>query len=131
MNTILVDTSVWINFFKGIDTRASVFLRDNMDQFVIATCPVIVQEVLQGVISDKQYTFLKNYFNGLAHLSGDSYLLANEAAQLYRQLRKAGITIRKPNDCLIAAYTLHHKVTLLHDDKDFDHISNHAQLNTL
>jgi len=130
MNTILVDTSVWVNFFKGIETRSSIFLKTNLNNFIIATCPVIVQEVLQGVVPEKEYTYLHGYFNELDHLQGDPYFLANEAAQLYRKLRKTGISIRKPNDCLIAAYALHHNMRLLHDDRDFEHIANYTDLNT-
>lgn len=128
MDIILVDTSVWINFFKGRSTKASLFLRNNIENFSIATCPVIVQEVLQGVVNDQQFARLKNYFDGLTHLTGDSYSLANEAAEIYRQLRKKGVTIRKPNDCLIAAYSMLHQVMLLHDDKDFNFIAEHTQL---
>lgn len=128
MDIILVDTSVWINFFKGNSTKSSLFLRNHIEDFNIATCPVIVQEVLQGVVNDQQFARLKNYFDGLTHLAGDSYNLANEAAELYRQLRKKGITVRKPNDCLIAAYATLHEVRLLHEDKDFDYIAAHTQL---
>jgi predicted nucleic acid-binding protein len=129
MNIILVDTSVWVNVFKGVETKASLILKNKSDDFVIATCPVIVQEVLQGVVSDQQYGKLSNYFKGLKQLNGDAYHLANEAAQLYRKLRKHGVTIRKPNDCLIAVYALSHNVKLLYDDRDFDFVSKYTELN--
>lgn len=130
MNTILVDTSVWINFFKGVETSSTLFLKANIDKFIIATCPTIVQEVLQGVISDKQFAVLESYFNGLKQLIGDQYELAREGARLYRSLRKKGVSIRKPNDCLIAAYALSSKVMLLHDDKDFLNIARYSDLQT-
>jgi predicted nucleic acid-binding protein len=129
MNTVLVDTSVWINIFKGIETKASLMLKNNSNNFIIATCPVILQEVLQGIVEDQRYIKLSRYFNGLEQLTGNPYQFANEAAQLYRTLRKNGVTVRKPNDCLIAVYALNHKVTLLYDDKDFDFIAKHTQLN--
>ena len=122
MDTILVDTSVWVNFLKGNTTRSVLFLKNNIENFIVATCPTVVQEVLQGVITDKEYKRLHQYFNSLMHLSGDQYIIAIEAAQLYRNLRKQGVTIRKPNDCLIAAFALHYKIPLLHDDRDFDFI---------
>lgn len=131
MNTILIDTSVWVNFLKGISTTATEFLRKNGDTFIIATCPVIMQEVLQGVVSDKQFAELTHYFKGFTQLNGDPYLLAQNAAQLYRELRKSGVTIRKPNDCLIASYALKHNLSILHDDRDFTQIAKYSSLITI
>src|ERR1700742_3650533 len=99
MQVVLVDTSVWINVFKGIETNASLFLKNNNENIVVATCPVVVQEVLQGVVSDRQFGEVSNYFARSINLRAHSYHYAREAANLYRTLRKRGITIRKPNDC--------------------------------
>lgn len=128
MDLVLVDTSVWVNYFKGIETPASLYLKGNLSNIIIATCPVILQEVLQGVISDKEFHKVNAYFNTLFPLAGNSYDFAYEAAQLYRSLRKQGITVRKPNDCLIAAYAIYYKITLLHDDRDFQVIAQHTSL---
>jgi len=131
MNTILVDTSVWINVFKGLETKSSLFLKHNNNDFIIATCPVIVQEVLQGIVSDQQYTHLANYFRALEHLPGDQYLLAEESAKMYRKLRKHGITVRKPNDCLIAMFAIKNDMVLLEDDRDFKMIAKYTSLKLL
>jgi len=131
MEIVLVDTSVWINVFKGIETKASVFLRDNDENILAATCPVIVQEVLQGIILDKDFYTTSSYFNKLVELSANGYSYARDAATLYRELRKKGITIRKPNDCLIAVYAIKHSVNLLHDDKDFTNIAAFSNLKTI
>ena len=130
MEAILVDTSVWINVFKGVATKASVFLRDNIDISVV-TCPVIVQEVLQGIVSDKDFNTVSAHFNNLGRVPAYGYFYALEAANLYRILRKKGITIRKPNDCLIAVYAIKNDVVLLHEDKDFDHIAAFSGLKTV
>ena len=131
MDIVLVDTSVWINFLKKVDTLATRYLENQIEEIVIATCPTVVQEVLQGVLIDNDYKSIKNYFDQLLLLDNDSYLLATEAAQLYRSLRKKGITIRKPNDCLIAAYALHHNTYILHEDKDFTYMAEYSDLKVI
>ncbi|HZY38015.1 MAG TPA: PIN domain-containing protein [Mucilaginibacter sp.] len=128
MDIVLVDTSVWINFFKAKDTASSLFLKNNLANIVIATCPVIIQEVLQGVLSDKEYKIVESRLNSLKKFVDDPYLLALDAAKLYREVRKSGFTIRKPNDCLIASYAIKNRVKLLHDDKDFHYIANNSNL---
>ena len=128
MDPVLVDTSVWINFFKARETKASLFLKNNLSNVIIATCPVILQEVLQGIVSDKDFTKINSHFNSLLRLVGNNYQLAHDAAVLYRELRKKGITVRKPNDCLIAVYAMHYNITLLEDDKDFQLIAQYSKL---
>jgi len=128
MDIVLVDTSVWINFFKGQETASSLFLKNNLANIIIATCPVIIQEVLQGVLHDKEFKKVSSYFNTLTRLTGNPYEMAHEAAALCRDIRKKGFTIRKPNDCLIATYALKNKVRLLHDDKDFHFIAMNSSL---
>lgn len=128
MDAVLVDTSVWINFFKARETKASLFLKNNLSNVIIATCPVILQEVLQGIVSDKDFTKINSHFNSLLRLVGNNYQLAHDAAVLYRELRKKGITVRKPNDCLIAVYAMHYNITLLEDDKDFQLIAQYSKL---
>jgi predicted nucleic acid-binding protein len=128
VDIVLIDTSVWINFFKARETKASLFLKNNLGNIIIATCPVILQEVLQGIVPDRNFSQVNSYFNTLTQFRGDPYELAHDAAKLYRQLRKKGITIRKPNDCLIAIYAIKNDVKLLHDDRDFDHIADNSNL---
>ena len=131
MNIILVDTSVWVNFFKGYTTPATEYLKSIISNTLIAVCPTIVQELLQGVVLDNDFLKTQNLFNELLQLKEDQYQLGIEAAMLYRKLRKEGITIRKPNDCLIAAYAIKNKVTLLHNDKDFEFIASKSELETI
>jgi len=131
VDIVLVDTSVWINFFKGKETDASLYLRNNLSNLIIATCPVIVQEVLQGIANDKEFNLIADYFNNFIQLVEDQYELAHSAAKLYRDLRKRGVSIRKPNDCLIAAYAMKNDLILLNDDKDFREIARHASLKTI
>jgi predicted nucleic acid-binding protein len=128
MDIYLVDTSVWINFFKAKETAASLFLKNNTSNIIIAVCPVIIQEVLQGVVKEKDFKSINDYFDNLLKLNGNPYTFAHDAAVLYRNLRTKGVTIRKPSDCLIAAYAIKHDITLLHDDRDFDLLAKHSSL---
>ena len=103
MKIVLIDTSVWIDFFSVNETPASNYLTENSSKIIIATCPIILQEVLQGVNNDIAFNQLKIYFNDFLQLNTDNhYHLSFQAALLYRDLSKKGITIREANDCLIA-----------------------------
>jgi predicted nucleic acid-binding protein len=128
MDIILVDTSVWINFFKGKQTPSSLHLKNNLGNIIIAVCPVVLQEVLQGITSEKDFRTVSVYFEGLLKLTEQPYDMAIEAAAIYRRLRAKGVTVRKPNDCLIAAYAIRNNIKLLHDNKDFDFIALHSNL---
>jgi predicted nucleic acid-binding protein len=132
MDLILIDTSVWINFFKGTETTSSLYLKRNLSNILIATCPVIVQEVLQGIANDKDFEQVKTNFSNFINLSANNpYTMAIQSANLYRKLRKKGVTIRKPNDCLITSYAINNSIPLLHDDQDFFNIAKHTDLKIL
>ncbi|MEI6708293.1 MAG: PIN domain nuclease [Methylococcales bacterium] len=127
---ILVDTSVWIDFFNGKDLPHVATLEFSIQQEVdIAICGVVLTEVLQGISNDKQYLLTQDYLQSLLMLEiKDAIWL--QAADIYRQLRKRGLTVRKTNDCIIAATALHYDCLLLHNDKDFATIALHYPLRT-
>ncbi len=91
-------------------------------------CPTIIQEILQGIKSDNQYEIVKNSLEGVRRLVLDPYVVAVDAAELYRSLRREGTTIRKSNDCLIAYYGIHFQIPGWHQDRDFDHIAEYSPL---
>ena len=116
---ITVDTSVWIDYFAGRET----WQIDRLRQFIqaeedLCVCGIIWTEILQGIRSEKEYHNVKTYFSDLLYLQ-TSKLTYIAAADLYRSLRKKGVTIRKSNDCVIAATCIHESIPLLHNDKDF------------
>ena len=125
---MLVDTSVWIDFFRGSDTpqsdRLEQALRDRAD---LALCGIILTETLQGIRDDAQYRRVRDYLQPLILLPMREPVFVR-AAQLYRHLRAQGITIRKTNDCIIAATAIIHAVPLLHHDRDFDQLQRHSTL---
>jgi len=125
---ILVDTSVWVDFFAGrnlphVDVLEQCIL-DNED---LALCGIILTEILQGVADDTTHRRVRRYLSPLIMLPMPETVFVR-AADIYRKLRKKGITIRKSNDCIIAATALEHHCQLLHNDKDFLPIAEYCSL---
>jgi predicted nucleic acid-binding protein len=118
---LLFDTSVWIDFFLGENSEEvqllTLCLQNDLPVYI---CPVIIHEVLQGIKSDLQFKKVKISFLALPVLNEDPVEAAIGAAEIYRQLRKKGITIRKSNNCLIAWYALKNSIQVVHRDRDFD-----------
>ncbi len=130
MEPILVDTSIWIDYIRQRDTDQvrllGKYLRlSDLNIYVTST---IIQEVLQGVHEDFLFNQVKRNMLALIMLKLDPVEAAIEAAQLYRTLRKKGVTIRKPNDCLIAHYAMFYDIPILHNDADFDQIARFTAL---
>jgi len=120
---ILIDTSVWIDFFNGIESDNTKIFSDYLENDLpIYICPVIIQEILQGIKLDKEYKQVKDYLFALNILNDDAIESALGAVKIYRKLRQKGITIRKSNDCLIAYYAMKYSLKILHQDRDFDNI---------
>lgn len=117
---LLVDSSVWIDRSRGAETDATryVDLREDLEE--IALTGVIYQEVLQGARSDRGYEVLREMLSAMLLLEPREWSTYEVAAILYRRARQAGFTIRKPNDCLIAAVALEHGALLVHNDRDFN-----------
>lgn len=125
----IFDTSVWIEFFKGNNsdqTRLLVYLLEN--DLPVYYCPVILQEVFQGIKKDSELEEVKEVFTVLNRLVDDPYQAATGAAEIYRELRKQGLTIRKSNDCLITWYAIKNSLEIVHNDRDFDVIQNNIEL---
>ena len=120
---ILVDTSVWVDFFAGRDlphvAKLEQFILDNED---LALCGIILTEILQGISDDTTYRRVRRDLTPLIMLPMLPAVFVS-AADIYRKLRKQGINIRKTNDCIIAATALEHHCQLLHNDKDFSPVA--------
>ena len=128
---MLVDTSVWIDFFAGRDTPQVQHLEQTiLDGGDIALCGIILTEILQGIRDDAQYRRVREHLQPLILLPMNEATFIH-AAELFRQLRKQGHTIRKTNDCIIAATAIEHGVPLLHNDRDFDSLSQYTELETI
>jgi len=86
-------------------------------------CPIIIQEVLQGIRSDRDFERVKSSLLAFPIVEWDPVEASLEAASVYRTLRKKGLTIRKSKDCLIAAYARYASLLILHIDRDFSRMA--------
>lgn len=125
---VLVDSSVWIDYFRGHVTRATDHLDRLLGQDLVVTGDLILAEVLQGFRHQHAFDLAKR-----ALLAVDVWPLAGQriclqAANNYRALRAAGVTPRKTIDGLIATWCIENDHALLHDDRDFDPFARHLGL---
>lgn len=130
---ILIDTSAWIEYFRGTGSSAAVEVRRLMstesDQVVM--CEPIATEILSGAVRDDTHAKLTDLVNGLPSLRIDDSVDFRSAAVIYRTARRTGKTIRSITDCLIAALAIRHGATLTHRDADFDVIAALTPLKSL
>jgi len=125
---ILVDSSVWIDYFNGSYTWQTNFLDSCLSRLPIVMGDLILIEVLQGFRSDRDYKMAHSFLSDLPFRQMGGYNVAIQSAHHYRTLRKAGITVRKTIDIIIATFCIIEGLPLLHDDRDFDPISVHFPL---
>jgi predicted nucleic acid-binding protein len=133
MQPTLFDTTIWVDFINGVENRQTQLLEQTIRQqpdFVLLN-PTILQEVLQGLRTEKDFNHIRNTLEAFPMLSPDWAEVSIQAAWLYFSLRKKGVTVRKSNDCLIAQTALYYDVLLVHRDSDFDLIARHTPLRTL
>ncbi len=117
---LLIDSSVWIDWLRGADTDAIRFVQQRQAQEELALTQMVYLEVLQGVRSDRQFNQTRRVLGAQTMLAPlDPLETFENAARLYRLARRAGLTIRKSGDCLIAAIALEQGALLVHNDRDF------------
>ena len=125
---IMVDSSVWIDYFNGRDTPETKQLDSLLGMKPIAIGDIILTEVLQGFRNDEDYKTAKKLLTSLTIFELLGEKMALKSADNYRQLRKQGITIRKTADVIIASFCIENKLSLLFSDKDFLPFIQHLQL---
>ncbi len=125
---VLVDTTVWIDFFSGRSlphVQALENLLINRED--ICTCGIVMTEVLQGIRIDAEFERTRDLFSNLIFLPM-RYSTFLRSAEIYRALRHKGISVRKPVDCMIASVALEHDIALLDNDRDFDPMEKHFRM---
>ena len=125
---ILVDSSVWIDFFRNKPTPQAEWLDRNLGIEGLVVGDLILAEVLQGFKDDKGFNEAKRLLGQLEQVNIGGADLAVEAARNYRRLRAAGLTVRGTVDVLIATRCLADGLRLLHSDRDFDAFEQHLGL---
>lgn len=125
---IIADTSIWIDYFNGIESEYTDALDAGLTEGIIAIGDIIFLEILQGFKSDKDYKLASKTLATLEQYEMFGHKQVIKAAENYRKLRKKGITIRKTNDVIIATFCIENKMPLLFLDKDFNPFVKHLGL---
>jgi len=128
---LLVDSTVFIDFFRGRETAQTSRLEQCFQNHdAICYCGFVLLEVLQGIRDEKELVTVKHQFENLIYLEDDRSTF-ELGATIYRELRRKGITIRNSIDCLIAATVIQHGVNFLENDRDYKFIDEHYPLNRI
>ena len=117
---VIVDTTVWVDYFKGVENPETDWLNTELDRQRLGLTDIILCEVLQGVRDDVVAKEVERRLVTLEVFNTGGVALALEAARNDRALRSRGHTVRKTIDCLIATFCLREHHLLLHRDRDFD-----------
>ena len=128
---VLIDTTVWVDFFAGRQlphvTALERLIKGRED---ICICSIILTEVLQGIREKNEFRKTKDLFNTMIFLPMP-YSVFLGAAEIYRTLRRKGITIRNSIDCMIGSVAIENDIILLHNDRDYIPIERHLGLKVL
>ena len=125
---IMVDSSVWIDYFAGKVTAEAEKLDSLLGEEPIATGDLILVEVLQGFRTDKNFAKARELLMSLNVLNMLNTTIALKSAANFRLLRKKGVTVRKTIDTIIATYCIENKLPLLYSDEDFQPFQQHLRL---
>jgi predicted nucleic acid-binding protein len=125
---IFVDSSVWIDYFRGRGTPQADLLDDLLGKEPLAVGDLVLAEVLQGFQTDRDFDHAKRLLASFQTVRVVDPEVAVQAARNFRFLRLKGVTVRKTIDSLIAARCLKDGMTLLHSDRDFEPFVTHLGL---
>lgn len=127
---LVVDSSVWIDFFNGHDAPAAELLGELLDhgEVRLVVPDLVLFEVLRGFRQEHELRAARQLMQGLEVEAAVDPELAVAAAEHYRQLRGRGHTVHSAVDVLVAAFCIERDYALLHDDRDFDAFELHRGL---
>jgi hypothetical protein len=128
---LVVDTSVWVDYFNGVENPQTDFLHSILDTTPILIGDLILAEVLQGFRHDQDFEKVRRALGKFIQASMVNPALAVQSARNYRFLRQKGITVRKTMDSLIATFCMENDHQLLHNDSDFDGYEEHLGLRVI
>ena len=128
---ILVDSSVWIDYFNGTATPQTDRLDALLGVEPLAIGDLIVVEVLQGFVDDKDFEQAKALLSSLVQVDIGGHDVAVQAGRHYRTLRALGVTVRKTIDTVIATRCILNGYALLHSDRDFEPFVAHLGLRSV
>jgi predicted nucleic acid-binding protein len=125
---ILVDSSVWIDYFRGTPTPQAEKLDSLLGSEPLVTGDLVLTEVLQGFVSERDFNQARKLLTSLVVVDLGGQDIAIQAARNFRALRSLGITVRKTIDTVIATRCIASGLTLLYSDRDFDPFVEHLGL---
>ena len=125
---ILVDSSVWIDYFQGTVTAQTEKLDRLLGQEPLAIGDLILTEVLQGFTNERDFNEARRMLTSLTVVNLGGRKIAIQAAKNFRALRRLGATVRKTIDTVIATRCIESGYDLLHNDRDFDPFAKHLGL---
>jgi predicted nucleic acid-binding protein len=128
---VIVDTTVWIDYFQGVTNPETDWLHAQLDRQRLGLTDVILCEVLQGVRDESAANDVERQLLKLEVFETGGVDLSREAARNYRTLRGRGHTVRKTIDCLIATFCIRKQHLLLHRDRDFDPFEKFLNLSVI
>lgn len=117
---ILVDSSVWIDYFNGAITAQTEKLDQLLGREPVAIGDLNLTEVLQGLTSDHDFNEARRMLTALTVVELGGQEIAIQAGRNFRALRKGGVTVRKTVDTIIATWCIENGFDLLHNDRDFE-----------
>lgn len=117
---IIVDSSVWIDYFNGKKTPQTDWLDSALGNTPVIIGDLILTEVLQGFQNSKEFKVAKDLLLGMPFMPMVGRAIALKSAENYRSLRRRGVTVLKTIDVIIGTFCIYNQLLLLHDDRDFD-----------
>ena len=124
----MVDSSTWIDYFRGVSTAQTAKLDSLLDREPLAIGDLILAEVLHGFTNNRDFNKAKGLLTCLDIVDIGGIDIAIQAAKNFRTLRGFGITVRKTIDTLIATRCIENGYVLLHNDRDFEPFAKHLKL---
>jgi predicted nucleic acid-binding protein len=128
---VIVDTSVWIDYFRGVLNPHTAWLATAAPRHQLGLTDLILCEILQGVRSDSHFAQTRSDLAELEVFGTGGEGLAIASASNYRYLRAQGYTPRTTIDCIIATFCMREEHVLLHRDRDFDLFEKHLGLRVI
>lgn len=128
---ILVDTSVWVDYFNGVGNLQTDWLDSALGTEPVLVGDLIPAEILQGFQNDRDCRKAQRLLEGIPFMDMLGRELAVKSAPNYRYLRKKGVTVRKTIDVMIGTFCIHHGITLLHRDRDFVPMEKYPNLRSV
>lgn len=128
---ILVDSSVWVDYFRGQTTPESEKLDELLESEPLALGDLILTEVLQGFGPDREFEAARKLLTELQVVELGGRDMSIQAAKNFRKLRSVGVTIRKTIHTIIATHCIERNLHLLYSDRDFDPFVEHLGLRSV